>query len=59
MTTPKTADGNARLFSDAMAVVKDALPEMDPSAMAWQFPPMTAIDKEDPAAAFTGLRRSE
>lgn len=39
-----------------MATIKRDLPDMDPLAMAWQFPPMDAIDKADPAPAFKNLQ---
>lgn len=31
------------------------LPDMDPATMAWQFPPMDAIDREDPGPAFAAM----
>jgi hypothetical protein len=31
------------------------VPDMDPSRMAWQFPPMTDIDRENPGPAFKAV----
>ena len=39
----------------ASAPLQAKIPDMDPLTMAWQFPPMGDIDKENPAAAFQSM----
>ncbi|KAI8473208.1 MAG: SGNH hydrolase-type esterase domain-containing protein [Monoraphidium minutum] len=50
-----SAGGNEKLFNDVLNTIKAQIPDMDPAKMAWQFPSMDDIDRDNPGPAFANL----